>query len=76
MNNYEIIYVIDVACEEEARKKLSEKVLKEPVAEIVIKGTKPARTVVSRQKVMDCDGSGHGYWIITYSDGTTSYQEF
>ena len=70
---YRVTYVNG---KEEARKKLSEKVLKEPVAEIVIKGTKPTRTVTSRQKVMDCDGSGHGYWIITYSDGTTEYQEF
>lgn len=34
------------------------------------------RTVVSKQKVLDCDGSGHGYYIITYSDGTEEYEDF
>lgn len=34
------------------------------------------RTVISKQKVLDCDGSGHGYYVITYSDGTEEYEEF
>lgn len=34
------------------------------------------RTVVSKQPVYDCDGSGHGYYVITYSDGTVEYQDF
>lgn len=31
---------------------------------------------VKRQKFDDCDGSGHGYYLITYSDGTTATQEY
>ncbi len=31
---------------------------------------------VKRQKFEDCDGSGHGYYLITYSDGSTATQEF
>ncbi len=32
--------------------------------------SQPARTVVSVQVYEDCDGSGHGVRVITYSDGT------
>ncbi|MBQ6336386.1 MAG: G5 domain-containing protein [Ruminococcus sp.] len=38
--------------------------------------TPTGRTVVSRQQVPDCDGSGHGYYIITYSDGSEEYEEY
>ena len=31
---------------------------------------------VGRQKFDDCDGSGHGYYIITYSDGSTATQNY
>lgn len=31
---------------------------------------------VSRQNFDDCDGSGHGYTIITYSDGSTETVEY
>lgn len=34
------------------------------------------RTVVGRQTVDDCDGSGHGYYIISHSDGTTEYEDY
>ncbi len=34
------------------------------------------RKVVSREKVYDCDGSGHGYSIITWSDGEVEYKDF
>ena len=34
------------------------------------KPTTPAKTVVSKEKYEDCDGSGHGVWVITYSDGS------
>lgn len=34
------------------------------------------KTVVSKQAVYDCDGSGHGYYTITYSDGSVEYEEF
>lgn len=31
---------------------------------------------VSRQRFDDCDGSGHGYYQITYSDGSTAIEEY
>lgn len=31
---------------------------------------------VSRQAFDDCDGSGHGYYEITYSDGSTAIEEY
>lgn len=34
------------------------------------------KTVVSKTPVYDCDGSGHGYYEIKYSDGSTAYEEF
>lgn len=34
------------------------------------------RYEVSRQRYDDCDGSGHGYYEIQYSDGTTSISEY
>ena len=34
------------------------------------------RVEVSRQAYDDCDGSGHGYFEITYSDGTVEIQEY
>ncbi|MGN0468499.1 MAG: ubiquitin-like domain-containing protein [Acutalibacteraceae bacterium] len=35
-----------------------------------------SKTVVSKEAVYDCDGSEHGYYIITYSDGSVEYQDF
>ncbi len=70
---YDITYVNG---KEEGRKKVRESVLAQAVDQVVIKGTKHRRTVVSRQRVDDCDGSGHGYYIITYSDGTVEYQDY
>lgn len=76
---------------EESREKVSEEITVDPVNEIIAQGTKveaapqtPAqpqesaggRTVVSKQQVFDCDGSGHGYYVITYSDGTEEYEDF
>ena len=66
---------------------VEEKVIQEAVNEIVTYGTKTAaaapapgessgKTVVSKQEVLDCDGSGHGYYDITYSDGSHEYIEF
>ena len=34
------------------------------------------KTIVSKQRVDDCDGSGHGYYIITYSDGSVEYEDY
>lgn len=31
---------------------------------------------VSRTDVPDCDGSGHGYYIVKYSDGHEEYEEY
>ena len=31
---------------------------------------------VKRQKFDDCDGSGHGYYLITYSDGSQGVSEY
>lgn len=39
-------------------------------------GSNGGRTVVSQERVDDCDGSGHGVLIITYSDGTTETEEY
>lgn len=78
---YEVTYVDG---EEAERTVLSEKVLKSPVDAIVVYGTKKTssggssggKTVVSRERVYDCDGSGHGYEIVTYSDGSVAYVDF
>ena len=70
---YQVTYVDG---KEEKRKKISERVLKEPVAQVVTKGTKKRRYIVSKERVEDCDGSGHGYYIITWSDGTVEYQDY
>ena len=34
------------------------------------------KTEVSRQAYDDCDGSGHGYYEITWSDGSVTYEEY
>ena len=70
---YQVTYVDG---KEDSRKAITEKVLKEPVSQVVTKGTKRRRTIVSKEKVPDCDGSGHGYYIITYSDGTVDYKDY
>lgn len=84
---YEVTYVDG---KEESRKKISEKILKNPVAQVTTVGTKVissnssssnnqssgGKIIVSKEKVYDCDGSGHGYYVITYSDGTVVYQDF
>ncbi len=36
----------------------------------------PAVYEVSRVAYDDCDGSGHGYFEITYSDGSVKYEEY
>ncbi len=69
--------------------KKGETVTKNAVPKIVVYGTKvvvqatrpqqpttSGKTVVSRERVDDCDGSGHGYYIITYSDGTVKYEDY
>lgn len=72
-----------------SREKLS---TKETVFEVVIGSGEKLQTVksfvavnvgkneepviVSKEKVYDCDGSGHGYYLIKWSDGTEEYEEF
>lgn len=34
------------------------------------------KTVVDKTPMPDCDGSGHGYYIVTYSDGSVEYEEY
>jgi uncharacterized protein YabE (DUF348 family) len=71
---YKVTYVDG---KEESRKIIKEEVIKEAVDQIVTTGTKPKEVyVVSKEKVYDCDGSGHGYYIIKYSDGTVKYVDF
>ena len=82
---YEVTYVDG---KESGRRLVSEKVTKEPVPQIVVEGTKQqetsepgggdgsGRTIVSKVKNYDCDGSGHGWYTITYSDGTVEYVDF
>lgn len=70
---YEVTYVDG---EEESRILVGESVSKEPINAIVAKGTKERRRIVSKEQVFDCDGSGHGYYIITWSDGAVEYQDF
>lgn len=62
---------------EESREVINEVILKKAENQIVMKGSKPeGKTVVSRERVDDCDGSGHGYYIVTYADGTVEYIDY
>ena len=85
---YQVTYVDG---KEDGRKAVKEEVIKEPVDKIITQGTKPkpkpaaskgksksgkGKKVVSKKKVYDCDGSGHGYYIIKYSDGSIKYKDF
>ena len=71
---YRITYVDG---KEESRSVISETILAEAVNQVVVQGSKPkGKQVVSKEAVYDCDGSGHGYYIITYSDGTVEYVDF
>lgn len=73
----EVVYrVTYVDGKEEARELVRETTVKEPVTAVFAKGTKPRRRIVSKEQVFDCDGSGHGYNIITWSDGVVEQEEF
>ena len=61
---------------ESSKEVISEKVTKEPVDKLVTVGSASGKTVVSKQAVYDCDNSGHGYYVITYSDGSVEYKDF
>lgn len=47
-----------------------------PAAEAPAEPASSAPVEVSRQAYDDCDGSGHGYYEITYSDGSVAYEEY
>ena len=81
---YRVTYVDG---KEEERKAVKEKVTKKPVDKIITQGTKQkpsagkskggtGKKIVSKKKVYDCDGSGHGYYIIKYSDGSIKHKNF
>lgn len=83
---YKVTYVDG---KEKSRKVIKEKIVKNPVDEVVTQGTKQTsqqsqnnsvgangKKIISKTKVDDCDGSGHGYYIIKYSDGTEDYEEY
>lgn len=83
---YKITYVDG---KEDSRKAIKEKITKKPVDEVIVRGTKrttaqlpkategyDGKKIVSKTRVDDCDGSGHGYYIIKYSDGTEDYEEY
>lgn len=76
---YRITYIDG---KESERKSLEEKVITEPVDEIVIRGPKKkapsngGKKIKSKQKVENCNGDGHGYYIVTWSDGSVTYQEY
>lgn len=71
---YRITYVDG---KESGRTVIKEEVIKQPVDQIITKGTKKSgKEIVSKEKIYDCDGSGHGYYIITYADGTIEYEDF
>ncbi len=88
----EVTYKVKYVDGEEAGKEVvSEKIIKEAVDKIIIYGTQSAsgnssssgssssgggKTIVSKTPVYDCDGSGHGYYEIVYSDGSKGYEEF
>lgn len=86
---YKVTYVDGT---EESREVVEEKVTKDPVNAVVKKGTKVSssgssssgssssgssgKTIVNRKEYDDCDGSGHGYAEITWSDGSVTYEEY
>lgn len=63
---------------EESRELIAEEITRAPVEEVVLVGPKDTTglTVVSKKVYYDCDGSGHGYYEITYSDGSVEYIRF
>ena len=77
---YKVTYVDGKA---QSRELISSEIIKAPIDQIVLYGTKkvvssekPDKTIVSKEDQPDCDGSGHGYYIITYSDGSVEYVDY
>lgn len=40
------------------------------------KNRKQEPKIISKEKIYDCDGSGHGYYLIKWSDGREEYEDF
>ena len=80
----EVTYKITlVDGEEESREVSEEKIIKEPVAQIYVEGTREVKetgangkVIVSKEDVPDCAGSGHGEYVITYEDGSVEYVDY
>ncbi|MDE6435504.1 MAG: ubiquitin-like domain-containing protein [Lachnospiraceae bacterium] len=71
---YKVTYVDG---KEESREVVKEEIIKKAVSQVLVQGSKPkGKTVVSKERVDDCDGSGHGYYVITYSDGSVEYKDY
>lgn len=73
MVTYRVVFVDG---KEESRTVIKEEVIKAPIDRVVITGTKKKLYIVSKQKFPDCDGSNHGYYVITWSDGREEYEEY
>ena len=63
-----------VQAEEAARAQIRREA--EAAAAAAQQGGSGSVTEISRQKFDDCDGSGHGYYLITYSDGSTAILDY
>ena len=61
---------------EESRELVDEVITKEPVDEVILVGTREGRYEVSRVAVPNCADGSHGYYEITYSDGSKEYVEY
>lgn len=72
---------------EAGREKISEKITKEPVDQIITYGSGQSsdggndsgdggKEIVSKTDYPNCWGDGHGYYEILYSDGTTEVVEY
>lgn len=63
---------------EEGRELIGEEITRRPVEAVVRVGPKDTSglTIVSKKAYYDCDGSGHGYYEIEYSDGSKEYIRF
>lgn len=75
---YKITYIDGKEFE---RKAVEETIISPAVDKIITRGTQETTTnngkhIVSKQRVDDCDGSGHGYFVITWSDGSVTYEEY
>ncbi len=65
-----------VKAEEAAQAELRRQAEAAQAAAAAAQAAASSKSEVKRQKFDDCDGSGHGYYEITYSDGSTGYEEY